>query len=151
MPQSLSAVYIHLVFSTKNRERWFQDKGFREELHVVIGGISKGLDCPPLRIGGVEDHVHLLCRLGRTISQADWVKEIKRTSALWIKESSESFRDFHWQGGYAAFSVSQSNKESVMAYIAGQEEHHHRMSFQDEVRGLLRKHQVDWDERYVWD
>ena len=151
MPQSLSAVYVHLVFSTKNRERWFQDKSFREELHAIMGGISKNLDCPPLQIGGVDDHVHLLCRLGRTISQADWVKEVKRASSRWVKESSGRFQDFHWQNGYADFSVSHSNTTAVIAYIAGQEEHHHRMSFQDEVRGLLRKHQLEWDEAHVWD
>jgi len=151
MPQSLSAVYIHLVFSTKERRHFLRDKARRESLHAYLGGISKQLECPPLLVGGVEDHVHLLARFARTITQAEWVKELKRVSNLWLKEQNKDFRDFAWQGGYADFSVSQSNLEQVKKYIAGQEEHHRKMTFQDEVRTLLRKHDLEWDERYVWD
>jgi putative transposase len=85
MPQSLSAVYIHLVFSTKDRRPFLRDKSVRASLHSQLGGISKTLECPPLLVGGVEDHVHMLARLGRTITQADWVKEIKRVSNSWLK------------------------------------------------------------------
>lgn len=100
--------------------------------------------------GGVEDHVHLLARFGRTITQADWVKELKRVSNLWLKENG-GLTNFEWQGGYADFSVSQSNLEQVKTYFAHQKEHHRKLSFQDEVRALLTKHQVEWDERYIWD
>lgn len=150
MPQSLSAVYIHLVFSTKERRPFLRDDRVRSELHSYLGGISKQLECPPIKIGGVEDHVHLLTRFGRKITQADWVKELKRGSNLWLKQEF-GLADFEWQGGYADFSVSASNLDRVKRYVANQEQHHRKISFQDEVRGLLRKHQIEWDERYIWD
>ena len=151
MPQSHSAVYIHLVFSTKERRAFLRDKTTRDALHAYLGGISKQLECPPIRIGGVEDHVHILARFGRTITQAEWVKELKRVSNLWLKDRGREYADFQWQGGYAGFSVSQSNLEQVKEYIARQEEHHRDTTFQDEFRALLRKHNVEFDERYVWD
>ena len=151
MPQSLSAVYIHLVFSTKDRRLLLRDKSTRHALHSYLGGISKQLDCAPIQIGGVEDHVHVLARFGRTITQAEWAKELKRVSNAWLKERGPDFADFQWQGGYAAFSVSQSNLEKVKQYIASQEQHHRKMNFQDELRGLLRRHEMEWDEKYVWD
>lgn len=104
----------------------------------------------PIITGGVEDHVHLLARFGRTITQAEWVKELKRVSNLWLKEN-YSIRDFEWQGGYADFLVSTSNLERVKKYIGNQHKHHHKMNFQDELRTLLRCHKVEWDERYIWD
>src|SRR5947209_1374614 len=106
MPQSLSAVYIHLVFSTKERRPFFRDPSVRTQLHAYLGGISNTLDCPALLVGGVDDHVHMLCRLGRKIAQADWVKEVKRNSNLWMQQQGPDFREFQWQGGYADFSVS---------------------------------------------
>ncbi len=111
MPQSLSAVYIHLVFSTKDRRPLLHDKPTRDALHSYLGGVSKQLDCPPILVGGVEDHAHLLARFGRTITQAEWVKELKRVSNIWLKERGRDCADFEWQGGYANFSVSQSNLE----------------------------------------
>src|SRR5438876_7879255 len=122
MPQSLSAVYIHLVFSTKERRPFLRDETVRESLHSYLGGISKKLDCPPIITGGMEDHVHLLARFGRTITQAEWVKELKRVSNLWLKKE-YSLTNFEWQGGYADFSVSQSNLEQVKRYIVTQDEH----------------------------
>jgi len=151
MPQSLSAVYIHLVFSTKARPPLLRDKAVRDALHGYLGGISKQLDCPPILVGGVEDHVHLLARFARTVTQAEWVKELKRVSNIWMKEKGQEFADFDWQGGYADFSVSQSNLDQVKHYIAAQEEHHLKIGFQDELRALLRKHELAWDEKYVWD
>jgi len=151
MPQSLSAVYIHLIFSTKERRPLLRDKTTRDALHAYLGGVSKQLDCMPILVGGVEDHVHLLARFGRTISQAEWVKELKRVSNLWLKESGSNYATFEWQGGYADFSVSQSSLEQVKQYIARQEAHHQKIGFQDELRALLRKHEIEWDEKYVWD
>src|ERR1700704_746030 len=133
MPQSLSAVYIHLVFSTKERRPFLRDKVLRNSLHAYLGAASKQLECPPLKVGGVEDHVHLLCRFARTITQAEWVKEIKRVSNGWLKEQGRDYSNFEWQGGYADFSVSQSNLAQVETYVAKQEEHHRNLSFQDEV------------------
>ncbi len=109
MPQSLSAVYVHLVFSTKERRPFLRDERVRGLLHSQLGGISKKLGCAPILTGGVEDHVHLLARFGRTSTQAEWVKELKRVSNLWLKEQ-HSIRDFEWQGGYADFSVSVSQR-----------------------------------------
>jgi REP element-mobilizing transposase RayT len=99
MPQSLSAVYIHLVFSTKERRPFLRDKALRDALHAYMGGVSKTLECPPLIVGGVEDHVHLLCRFGRIVTQAEWVKELKRVSNGWLKEQARDYADFEWQGG----------------------------------------------------
>lgn len=116
----------------------------------VSGWDIKGAGCEPVKIGGVDDHVHLLCRFGRTISQAEWVKELKRGSALWLKAQDRCFADFSWQGGYATFSVSVSNLEKVTEYIAKQEVHHRKVGYQDELKVMLRKHGVEWDERYLW-
>jgi hypothetical protein len=99
----------------------------------------------------VEDHVHLLAPFGRTITQAEWVKEMKHVSNIWLKERDRDYADFEWQGGYADFGVSRSNLEQVKQYIANQPEHHRKGSFQDELRALLRKHELEWDEKYVWD
>ena len=151
MPQSLSAVYIHVVFSTKDRRPFLRDKATRDELHSYLGSVSKQLDCAPILVGGVEDHVHLLGRFARTITQAEWVKELKRVSNLWLKQRSGDYAAFEWQSGYADFSVSQSNLEQVKKYIASQEEHHRKLGFQDELRALLRRHEIEWDEKYVWD
>lgn len=150
MPQSLSAVYIHLVFSTKHRQPFLRDKNLREKLHAFLGGTSKKLDCPTIIVGGVEDHVHLLARFSRTITQADWVKELKRVSNIWLKKEG-GLTEFEWQAGYADFSVSKSNLIEVRRYIENQEEHHKKMSFQEEVRALLTKHDLEWDERYIWE
>lgn len=149
MPQSLSAVYIHLVYSTKDRRPFLKGETIQKSLHRYLGGISKKLRCAPIIAGGMDDHIHLLARLGRTITQAEWVKELKRVSNLWVK-SEYRILDFEWQGGYAAFSVSQSDLEQVKKYIANQREHHKKMSFQDELRLLFKQHDVAWDERYVW-
>jgi len=151
MPQSLSSVYLHLVFSTKDRRPFLRDESIRGEMHSFLGGISRKLDCPPILVGGVEDHVHLFARHGRTITQADWVKELKRGSSIWMKERDTDLPDFAWQSGYGVFSVSTSNVDAVTEYIARQEEHHRKSTFQDEFRAMLRKHQIEWDERYVWD
>ena len=151
MPQSLSAVYIHLVFSTKDRRPFLRDPRVRTQLHAYLGGVSKTLECPSLIVGGVEDHAHMLCRFGRTITQADWVKEVKRVSNIWLKEQGPDYADFEWQGGYSDFSVSKSNLEPVTHYISAQDEHHKKVTFQDELRALWRRHDVEFDERYVWD
>ena len=150
MPQSLSAVYIHLVFSTKDRQPFLRDLDTRTRLHAQLGRISKTLGCAPILTGGFEDHVHMLARFGRTITQAEWVKELKRVSNLWLRDEYQ-MRDFECQGGYADFSVSESNLEQVKRYIANQEEHHRKINFQDELRELFRRHRIEWDERYIWD
>jgi putative transposase len=151
MPQSLAQIYLHIVFSTKHRRPWLEDKILRAEMHQYLGGICRNLDSPALIVGGVEDHVHLLCRLSRTHTVAEFLRELKRESSKWIKTKGSALADFHWQDGYGAFSVSASHVEAVQVYIANQEEHHRKQTFQDEFRLILKKYQVEYDERYVWD
>ena len=151
MPQSLSAVYLHAVFSTKDRRRFLQDPMLRTRMHAYLGEVSRRLGCPSIIAGGTEDHIHQLIRFGRTISQADWIKEIKRTSSLWIKRCDPRLCNFAWQTGYGFFSVSPANLDALRRYIATQEDHHRKISFQDEFRVMLKDHGLEWDERYVWD
>ena len=151
MPQSLVQIYVHLVFSTKNRQPFLQDKAFRERVHAYLVGICNNLDCPSLKTGGVEDHVHILCRFGKCIELQYLLRDLKRDSSKWIKEQMPALADFHWQNGYGAFSISPSHVEALTRYIEGQEEHHRRESFQDEFRRLCKKYGVPIDERYVWD
>jgi putative transposase len=151
MPQSLANVLIHLIFSTKNREPFLRDADVRKAMHAYMTGILQKLDSPALIIGGVADHVHILCQLSRTLSVADLVKELKTGSSEWIKSIERPVSLFYWQNGYAVFSVSQSNAEQVRRYIAEQETHHRERTFQDELRAFFRRNQVAFDERYVWD
>jgi putative transposase len=150
MPQSLAKVYLHVIFSTKNREPLLVDE-WRDELFHVLGGSANNLGCQSLIVGGVADHVHLLFRLSRTITIADAVGKMKSTSSLWVNQTRGLPASFHWQGGYGAFSVSQSNVEAVREYIRRQPEHHKKQSFQDELREWLRRYEIEWDEQYVWD
>ena len=151
MSQSLSSVFLHVVFSTKDRFPFLSDDGVRGQVHAFLGGVAKNLNCPPILVGGVSDHVHILIQLGRSVSQADLVKELKRGSNLWIQERFPHIEKFAWQAGYGAFSVSASNLQVVRTYIGKQAQHHARVSFQDEFRAFLEKHGVAFDERYVWD
>jgi REP element-mobilizing transposase RayT len=150
MPQSLAKVYLHVVFSTKNRVPVLADE-WRDEVFRVMGGAANNLGCQSLIVGGVADHVHMLFQLGRTITIADSVGKIKSTSSAWINQTHGLSVEFHWQAGYAAFSVSQSNVGSVRANICKQAEHHAKQSFRDELREWLRRYEIEWDERYVWD
>jgi len=134
MPQSLSNVLLHIVFSTKD-----------------IAAVSAQLRCPVITVGGVEDHVHILARQARTITLASWIRELKRASSLWLKELPEGSNSFQWQTGYGAFSVSQSRSAAAERYIARQQEHHRSVTFQDELRTLLDRHQIAYDERHLWD
>lgn len=151
MPQSLSRIYVHVVFSTKGREPWLRDSELRQALHAYIGGTLKQLECMPLEIGGVEDHIHILMLFPRTRSVADVVKETKRVSTKWLQSQASYLKSFHWQAGYGVFFVSQSNVVVVVDYIRHQEEHHRKLKFQDEYRAFQRKHAVEFDEHYVWD
>jgi putative transposase len=151
MAKSLAKILVHTAFSTKDRRPYLRDRGLRDEMHSYLGGILSKLNCQPIIVGGVEDHVHLLSALARTCSPAEMVKELKRGSSLWIKTKSASFQDFQWQNGYGMFSVGFSQIPDVREYILNQEAHHRRMSFQDEFRALLERYQISYDERYVWD
>jgi REP element-mobilizing transposase RayT len=150
MPQSLAKIYLHLVFSTKGRVPTLTDEA-RDPLHSYLATVIKNLGCHANLINSVEDHVHVLFELSRTVSVSTVVVDVKTSSSKWIKAQPGGCRDFAWQSGYGVFSVSQSNVETVRAYIANQREHHRTRSFQDELRTLLEKHGVEYDERYVWD
>ena len=151
MPQSLSNVLVHVVFSTKDRLPFLEAFPLRGAMHRYLASVSAQLGCPTVAVGGVADHVHLLARLARTTALAEWIKELKRVSSLWVKDTEWAMEEFHWQAGYGAFSVSQSESGRVARYIAQQHNHHRRVTFQSEFRTLLTRHALDFDERYVWD
>ncbi len=130
MPQSLANVLLHIVFSTKNRAPFLQDPAIREEMNGYTVGTLKAIECPSLIVRTVEDHLHCLCQLSRTMSIAKLVEAMKVESSSWAKQQAPALRDFHWQAGYGAFSVSQSNVGQVSTYIANQEEHHRKMTYQ---------------------
>jgi putative transposase len=150
MPQSLSKVILHIIFSTKNREPWL-DSGVRLRMHAYLATVCRDLGVDFVQVGGVSDHVHIVTTLPRTLSQAQLVEQIKKTSSKWIKELNASYRGFFWQRGYGVFSVSPSQLEAVLQYVNAQPEHHRTRTFQEEYRELLRRHGLDFDERYVWD
>ncbi len=151
MPQSLAQVYLHIVFSTKDRTPFLKDRELRNKTHAYVAGICKNLDSPTLKVNGPEDHIHIACRFSRKHTIADLLQKLKEKSSKWIKTKDSSLSDFYWQGGYGVFSVSPSHLPALLEYIADQEEHHKKESFQDEFRRLLQKYGVDYDERYVWD
>lgn len=151
MPQSLAQLYIHLIFSTKERQRFFQDETVNEKLRAYLGGTFRELGCPSIAIGTPQDHVHILFCLSRTSALADVVGKVKTASSKWMHGLDGDYRRFAWQGGYGGFSVSASGIADVEEYISNQTEHHSRMSFKDEFRLLLDKYELEYDERYVWD
>lgn len=149
MPQSLVKNLIHLVFSTKHRAPLISEI-VRESLHGYMAGILENCQSPSLLTNSVEDHVHTLFSLSKNWALKDVIEELKRGSSKWMKTQGPDFAKFYWQAGYGAFSVSESAVPRVKRYIATQEEHHRRVSFQDEFRELCRLHGVAIDERYVW-
>src|ERR1017187_863866 len=150
MPQSLARLHIHLIFSTKNREPVLLDS-VRDSLHRYMATVLQNLGCPPELINSVPDHVHILFELGRTVAVSNAVEQVKKTSSKWVKTQGSEFTRFAWQAGYGAFAVSQSNVTTVRQYIAGQQQHHRKKSFQEEYRAFLERHNVPFDEKYVWD
>lgn len=150
MPQSLAKIHLHLVFSTKNRERRIADED-RSDLHSYMGGILKGMDCMPIEINSEPDHVHVLFMLGRKIAVGDVVAGVKRGATEWLRARSPRYAGFHWQSGYGVFSVSQSAVEQVREYVRNQRIHHRRMESDVEYRVMLEKHGIRYDERYVWE
>lgn len=148
MPQSLSKVVVHLVFSTKDRLP-FLKKEIKPQLHAYLATLARDHDWQCYRVGGVEDHVHLALKQPRTSNLSDLVGHIKRQSTMWLK--SEGIDEFHWQRGYGAFSVSPLHLPELLEYIDQQEQHHKKLSFQEEYRKFLNKYQIDYNEKYIWD
>lgn len=150
MPQSLVKNYLHITFSTKNREA-FIDNNIKEELFKYLGGICKNLECNPVIVGGYKDHVHILCLLSRKIALMKLIEELKSHSSKWIKTKGQSYKNFYWQNGYGGFSIHESQIDVVKKYILNQDDHHKENSFKDEYRKFLLDYNVKYDERYVWD
>jgi len=150
MPQSLANVYIHLIFSTKDRHPFLTDH-VRPSLHSYFGQVGKTLECPIILANSVEDHVHILHRLSRTFPISKAVEEFKKSTSKWLKTQSPDLAKFSWQSGYGAFSVSESNLAATTAYIQNQREHHRTKSFKEEFREFLDKNDLTYDEKYVWD
>jgi len=150
MGQSLVKNYLHIIYSTKQRQP-FIHAPVDAELYSYLGGICRNLECNPVKIGGYTDHVHILCMLSKKIAVMKLLEEVKSHSSKWMKTKGPSLLDFYWQGGYGAFSVSPAQVEAVKEYIERQAEHHHHKTFQEEYREFLKEYNVEYDERYIWD
>ena len=150
MSQSLAKNLIHLVFSTKHRHPLLSDE-IRPSLHAYLATVLRNLQCPAIIINSVDDHIHILFLLHRTVALSKAIENVKKSSSKWLKTQSTGLSGFSWQGGFGAFSVSESNVPAVKEYIANQAEHHRKISFQDELRSFLTKHGIDFDEKYLWD
>ena len=150
MSQSLVRLSTHITFSTKYRQPLI-DTGIETELHAYLGGVCNVMDCIPIKVGGYTDHIHILCFLSKKVALMDLLEEVKKRSSKWIKTKGEAYQNFYWQNGYGAFSVNSSELDVVIRYIENQHTHHQKKTFQDEYRGFLKKYNVEYDERYVWD
>ena len=149
MPGSYVSLYYHIIFSTKDRQRWLEER-VRERLWAYMGGILKNHGGTPISIGGVEDHAHMVISLHQTVTVADTVRDVKANSTAWVKSMYPDLAEFAWQEAYAAFTLHWGILESAKGYVARQEEHHREQSFQDEVIRFLKRHGVEYDERYMW-
>lgn len=151
MPQSISKIWVHLVFSTKEQLKFLVNSDIRREAHACLSTILCSYDCPTLAVGGAEDHVHALLALSENYPLESIVEHLKQNSARWIKSYGPAFSNFDWQEGYGVFSVGPLQLDEVRDHILAQEEHHRNVSFEDEYRRLLNKHHLQFDEREVWD
>jgi putative transposase len=149
MPQSLSCLLVHLVFSTKGRHPFLAQNELMLRTHAYLGGILREASCPSLTIGGTADHVHAFFHLSRTQHVAKIVETLKSHSSRWIK--AQGIEKFAWQRGYGCFSVGQSQVQALLRYIQNQADHHLKVTYQDEFRQFLRRYEICFDERYVWD
>lgn len=148
MSSTYSALNYHLVWGVKDQAQMI-DRVWRDRLHAYLGGCVKTLDAVPLAVGGVSDHVHVLVSLLPTHKISEFVRDVKRQSSAWV-HSEIGVAEFQWQEGYGAFTVSKSALEDVRDYILGQEDHHRTRTFREEYVALLKKHGVEYDERYLW-
>ena len=149
MPQSLSKVFIHIIFSTRGRFRFIKPE-IEQELHAYIAQVLKEHGAQPIKIDGTEDHVHILCGLPRTMALSNLLEKVKKRSSKWIKTKGPEYREFSWQGGYGVFSVGEFGIERVKRYIAAQKKHHRSVTFKDEFREFLDRYGVEYDEKFVW-
>jgi putative transposase len=145
MAQTLTSLFVHVVFSTKDRTRQIGPE-IEGDLYAYIGGVLRRHECLLMAAGGMPDHIHLLISFSKKMSISDSVRELKRASSAWLKGKGCEFRDFHWQDGYAAFSVCRADLQNVRRYISNQQEHHKIRRFEEELRSLLNDHNVEFDE-----
>jgi putative transposase len=150
VPQSLAKILIHLIYSTKDRYPFLRADVARE-LHSYTAAVLKNLDCFAIQIGSADDHVHVLFQLSKKHALAHVIEKTKTHTSRWIKGKGGIYQKLYWQRGYGAFSVSPSDLDQIKNYISNQREHHKRRSFQEELIEFLRKHDVLFDERYLWD
>jgi REP element-mobilizing transposase RayT len=150
MAHTFTHLLTHIVFSTKER-RPLLDADLKSRLFPYLGGIIRAHDGKALIINGPGDHVHILASLAAKHSLSDLMRELKADSSGWIHENIPNQKMFAWQIGYGAFSVSHSNMAEVEKYIANQEEHHRNISFQEEFMVFLKKHEIQYDERFLWE
>jgi REP element-mobilizing transposase RayT len=150
MSQSLVKNYIHIVFSTKHRED-FIDKKIENELFSYITALCKNMESNVLQIGGTDNHIHILCSLSKKIALMKLVQEIKAHSSKWMKTKGKAYENFFWQDGYGAFSVTEENVFYIKNYIKNQRQHHQQIHYKDELIGILKKHKMKYDEKYLWD
>lgn len=149
MAQSLSKLYIHLIFHVKTTSVTIRDED-KNDLYAYIGAIIKDNESIPIIINGTNNHVHILCVMSKNISLAKLTEEIKRHSSRWIKTKDSYYRTFSWQGGYAGYSVSQSLHDKTKKYILNQLEHHKKISFEDEIKLFLKEYGIDYNEKYFF-
>ena len=150
MSQSLSRILLHIIFSTKDRYPFLMDVELRKRMHAYLAGAFKELESPAIEVGGVGDHIHILCLLSRNYSVSEIIKKAKANSSSWAKAQGDRCRKFCWQSGYGAFSIGQSQIDAVQKYIRDQEQHHRKYTFQEEYMEILRQYQVDYNEAYLW-
>jgi putative transposase len=146
MGQSLVKNYIHIIYSTKNRQPFIRQE-YEVELYKYLGGVCKAHDCTPIQVGGHLDHVHILCLLSKRMTSADLLEEVKTDSSKWMKKRAPELKNFYWQDGYGAFSVNPREVDMVTEYIQNQREHHSTKTFKDEYLAFLKKYKVEYDER----
>jgi putative transposase len=144
------SLLVHFTWSTKARQPWLE-ADMRNDLYSYIGGIMRNKRAKLISAGGMNDHIHLCASMPSTISVADFVNAVKFNSSRWIHESYARLRNFAWQEGYGAFSVSKSEEAKVVRYISNQEHHHRKRTFKEELIELLQKHEIPYDNRYIWD
>lgn len=150
MSQSLTKLYAHLVFSTRNRQPLLDDN-VQSRVHGYLATLVRDLDSPWVVVGGVADHVHLLFDMGKMHAPVEFVEHVKRESSKFVKTLGTKYEEFYWQRGYGMFSVSPKDRDEAEAYVRGQQEHHRTKTFQDEYRAILQQYGVPYDEQYVWD
>ena len=149
MAHSFFNVYLHIIFSTKERQRWLDD-AIRARVHAYIATLARDMGCPFIVVNGPDDHIHILAEMSKTIHPIKMIAKIKQESSKFIKHLGSKYYDFYWQSGYGMFSVSPIHINKVKSYLDSQVEHHRKRTFQDEFRALLDQYGIEYDEKYLW-